>query len=235
MRAAKILVVEDEVDIRELIHFHLFKNKYDVLEASNGPQAFELCKSEQPSLVILDIMIPGFDGLKLCKKLKEDKKTKDIKVIFLSAKGTEDEIVKGLELGADDYVTKPFSPKVLMARVRTVLARGMQSFTEEINGHGICIDESRKKVTIDDPNNLQKKSEVSVTQSEFQLLKLFMSSPGRVFTRAQLVSSLKGENHAVTDRAIDTHLVSLRKKMGEKGQLIETVWGVGYRFKEYEN
>ena len=228
MNKEKVLIVEDESDIRELIHFHLYKNKYEVFEANNGSDAMEICFSQKPDLVLLDIMIPGIDGLEVCKKLKANEITREIKIIFLSAKGSEEDIVKGLELGAEDYVTKPFSPKVLMARVKNILKRQhKKSENESVTFQGISIDDLKKKVVIDE-------SEVELTTSEYYLLKFLMTSPGYVYTRGQIVNKLKGDNHAVTDRSVDTQLVSLRKKMGEKGKLIETVRGIGYRFKEHE-
>ena len=229
MLTEKILIVEDEEDIRELIHFHLYKNKYEVLEAIDGEQALSSATENKPSLIILDIMIPKIDGLEVCKKLKSDSTTKDIKIIFLSAKGEEEDIVKGLELGADDYVSKPFSPKILMARVKAILRRDDEKKIEEnvISVRGIFLDDDKRKVLIND-------KEVVLTMSEYQLLRYLISSPGHVFTRSQIVNNIKGVNHAITDRSVDTQLVSLRKKMGDKGGLIETVWGVGYRFKENE-
>lgn len=224
MAGELILIVEDEVDIRELVHFHLFKEKYVVLEASNGPEAIQLAKTKVPELILLDVMIPGFDGIEVCKKLKSDAATKNIKIIFLSAKGEEEDIIKGLELGADDYVVKPFSPKILMARVKSVLRREQK---KSLSYLGVSLDEDKRKVLIDEQN-------VTLTSSEFEVLKYLISSPGHVFTRGQIVNSIRGHNHAITDRSVDTLLVSLRKKMGEKGKLIETVWGVGYRFKENE-
>jgi two-component system alkaline phosphatase synthesis response regulator PhoP len=227
MSQQKILIVEDEEDIRELIHFHLFKNKYQVCEAANGRDALDLARSTHPDLILLDIMIPLVDGLEVCRLLKVDPKTKNIKIIFLSAKGEEDDIVKGLEIGADDYVTKPFSPKILLARVKTVLGRVSKEQENETSAQGITLDDNKRKVLIDE-------SLVSLTASEYQLLKILISSPGHVYTRSQIVNNIKGHNHAITDRAVDTQIVSLRKKMGVKGKLIETVWGVGYRFKENE-
>jgi two-component system alkaline phosphatase synthesis response regulator PhoP len=227
MDVAKILIVEDEEDIRELIHFHLYKNKYEVIEAANGPDALNMAISAKPDLILLDIMIPGIDGTQVCKKLKENIETKHIKIIFLSAKGEEEDIVKGLELGADDYVTKPFSPKVLIARIKAILRRKDKNTSKDISVQGIVLLEDKKKVLI-------VGVEAPLTATEYQLLKFLISSPGHVYTRGQIVNHIKGHNHAVTDRSVDTQLVSLRKKMGEKGKLIETVWGIGYRFKEDE-
>jgi len=227
MKEGTILIVEDEEDIRELIHFHLYKNKFEVIEAANGPDALAMAEAEKPELIILDIMIPGFDGIQVCQKLKSNSETKDIKIIFLSAKGEEEDIVKGLELGADDYISKPFSPKVLMARVKAVLRRVDKNKVNKISLQGIELDDNKKKVLIDSV-------EVSLTATEFQILFYLITSPGHVYTRSQIVNNIRGLNHAVTDRSIDTQLVSLRKKMGNKGKLIETVWGTGYRFKDHE-
>lgn len=223
----KILIVEDEEDIRELIHFHLYKNKYDVCEATNGHDAINMALSEKPLLIILDIMIPEIDGLSVCRELKENPETKDIKIIFLSAKGEEEDIIKGLELGADDYITKPFSPKILMARIQTVLRRHFEENSNTIATQGIALDDNKRKVMIDN-------QDILLTTTEYQLLKYLISSPGHVYTRGQIVNQIRGLNHAVTDRSVDTHLVSLRKKIGDKGKLIETVWGIGYRFKDNE-
>lgn len=227
MTEQKILIVEDEEDIRDLIHFHLFKNKYKVLEAQNGLDALEIAKSQQPDLILLDIMIPGIDGLEVCRQLKNSPETQEIKVIFITSKGEEEDIVKGLESGAEDYITKPFSPKILTARVKTILKRNQKEISNLINAYGISINDDKRKVLIDEV-------ETSLTETEYQLLKHFITSPGHVFTRSQIVNTIRGQNHAVTDRSVDTQLVSLRKKMGSKGKLIETVWGIGYRFKENE-
>ncbi len=227
MKKQKILIVEDEKDIRELIHFHLSRSDFDVIEAASGDEAVEKAIKLQPDLILLDIMLPVFDGIEACKRVKSDNRCENIKIIFLSAKGEEDDIVTGLELGADDYITKPFSPKVLIARVKSTLRSHIAAEKDLLSSHGIQLDESRKKVVID--NN-----EISLSMTEFQLLKLFMSMPGHVYTRGQIVDKIKGDNHAVTDRSVDTQLVSLRKKMGIHGKLIETVWGVGYRFRENE-
>lgn len=227
MTNEKVLIVEDEEDIRELIHFHLFKNKYSVVEAANGEDALNTAKAEKPALILLDIMIPKVDGLEVCRRLKADPETSGAKIIFISAKGEEEDIVKGLELGADDYISKPFSPKVLMARVKTVLRRQDSEKSDVITFAGITLDNTKRKVLIED-------KEVNLTESEYQVLKYFISSPGHVFTRSQIVNNIRGHNHAVTDRSVDTLLVALRKKMGDKGKLIQTVWGVGYRFKEEE-
>lgn len=227
MAKEKILIVEDEEDIRELIHFHLFKNKYEVLEAAEGNSAFSIAQTEKPDLIILDIMIPGLDGIGVCRKIKEDPSLVDSKIIFLSAKGEEADIIKGLELGADDYITKPFSPKILMARIKAALRRQESEKNRNSDSQGIKILFDKRKVIIND-------EAITLTSTEFDVLSLLINSPGHVYTRSQIVNSIKGHNHAVTDRSVDTQLVSLRKKLGPKGKLIETVWGVGYRFRDNE-
>ncbi|MBD64165.1 MAG: DNA-binding response regulator [Halobacteriovoraceae bacterium] len=223
----KVLIVEDEPDIRELIHFHLFKNRYEVFEASDGEEALQLNLDHKPDLIILDIMIPKKDGLEVCKLIRQDQNFKETRIIFLSAKGEEEDILKGLELGADDYITKPFSPKILIAKIKTVLARGTKKSSDSIEEQGIKIDLNKRKVYLED-------NEINLTVTEFELLKHLISAPGQVFTRSQIVNAIKGQNHAVTDRSVDTQLVSLRKKLQSKGNLIETVWGIGYRFKDDE-
>lgn len=227
MSNPKVLIVEDEKDIRELIHFHLYRNKYNVIESSDGIEAVALAKELRPDLILLDIMIPSQDGLSVCRQIREDQNLNETRIIFLSAKGEEEDIVKGLELGADDYITKPFSPKVLMARINSVLRRSDKNTDDIIEIHGIKIFDTKRKVFNED-------SEVILSNTEYDLLKIFLRAPGHVYTRSQIVDLIKGTNHAVTDRSVDTQLVSLRKKLGEKGKIIETVWGVGYRLKEYE-
>lgn len=228
MGKQKILIVEDENDIRELIMFHLHREGYELYEAADGKEALYQARAKRPDLIILDIMLPVHDGITVCEELKSSTDFANTKVIFLSAKGEEEDIVKGLDVGGDDYVTKPFSPKVLMARVKSVLRRDPSTKKSDIlEMHGISLDESKKRVTLDG-------KEKSFSATELQLLKLFLSKPGHVYTRSQIVDSIRGHNHAVTDRSVDTQLVSLRKKLGIKGKLIETVWGIGYRFKENE-
>ncbi|MGB0453094.1 MAG: response regulator [Bacteriovoracaceae bacterium] len=227
MNTNKILVVEDEEDIRELIHFNLFKEKFEVVTCADGEEALNLAKSQKPDLILLDLMLPKLDGVNVCKLLKEDNNTKTIPVIMLTAKGGEDDIIKGLESGADDYITKPFSPKILVARIKTVLRRtsDKDSSEQSIEKFGIKIDPSKRKVMIDDV-------ELNLTYTEFQILYLLANKAGQVFTRSQIVDSVRGTNHAITDRSVDVQIVGLRKKLAGKDALIETVRGVGYRFKE---
>ena len=224
----KILIAEDEEDIRELIHFNLFKEKFTVETASNGAEALLKAKEIRPDIMLLDIMMPEVDGLEVCRMIRADQNFDNTGIVMLTAKGDEDDIVKGLELGADDYIIKPFSPKVVIARVKAVLRRRVaeQTNTEEvIEIYGIKIDSTKRRVFIDE-------IEVSLTFTEFQILSLLSMKSGWVFTRSQIVDTIRGDNHAVTDRSVDVQIVGLRKKLGSKGDLIETVRGVGYRFKE---
>jgi len=224
----KILIVEDEKDIAELIHFNLFKANYGVFIASDGEQALKMANEQLPDLVLLDLMIPHISGLEVCKFLKENPATCEIPVIMITAKGEEEDIIKGLEVGADDYITKPFSPKVLLARVNAVFRRSKRDrFDVEkvIHTNGVVIDPIRRKV-------VSQGSELDLTFSEFQIFHLLAQKPGWVFTRSQIVDLIRGKNHAITDRSVDVQIVGLRKKLGELGPLIETVRGVGYRFQE---
>ncbi|MFT6071047.1 MAG: two-component system phosphate regulon response regulator PhoB [Bacteriovoracaceae bacterium] len=224
----KILIAEDEEDIRELIHFNLFKEKFIVETAANGAEALEKAKAIKPDLMLLDIMMPEMDGLEVCRNIRSDKSFDNTGIVMLTAKGDEEDIIKGLELGADDYIIKPFSPKVVIARVKAVLRRRKVEPPKEeevFEIYGIKIDSTKRRVFLDEV-------EVSLTFTEFQILSLLSMKAGWVFTRSQIVDTIRGDNHAVTDRSVDVQIVGLRKKLGIKGDLIETVRGVGYRFKE---
>jgi two-component system phosphate regulon response regulator PhoB len=227
MANEKILIVDDEEDVLELVRYNLDKNGYKVETAATGEQAIAKARAKLPDLIILDLMLPGIDGLDVCKKLKDDTKTQNIPVIMLTAKGEETDVVTGLELGADDYVTKPFSPKVLVARIRRVLQRPIARNLEKasVKIHEMTIDPSRREVLV-------KNKPVELTFTEFNILYTLAKRPGMVFTRYQIVDSIHGEDYLVTDRAIDVQIVSLRKKLGIYEKYIETVRGVGYRFKD---
>jgi two-component system, OmpR family, alkaline phosphatase synthesis response regulator PhoP len=230
MAQKSALVVEDEVDIAELVRYNLELKGYSVKLAHTGEDGLLRAKELLPNIVILDIMLPGRNGLEVCKALKAETATQNLPIIMVSARGEEGDIVKGLELGADDYVTKPFSPKVLLARVEAVLRRKQ---TEEPPADGVVkrgplkIDPGRVEVTIGS-------DAVDLTQSEFRILHFLAQRPGWVYTRGQIVQAIHGENYSVTDRTIDFQMVGLRKKLREQGELIETVRGVGYRFKDVE-
>jgi two-component system alkaline phosphatase synthesis response regulator PhoP len=223
-----ILVVDDEEDILELVRYNLQREGYRVLGSKSGEEALDLARSEQPDLIVLDLMLPGMDGLEVTKALKSGDQTKDIPIVMLTAKGEEPDIVAGLELGADDYVTKPFSPRILAARVRAVLRRKLKELPEDASVFRIqelVIHPGRHEV-------LSKGKTVQLTFTEFGILHYLAKRPGWVFTRSQIVDAVKGDDYPVTDRSVDVQIVGLRKKLGSAGKYIETVRGVGYRFKE---
>jgi two-component system alkaline phosphatase synthesis response regulator PhoP len=227
MTKPNILVVDDEEDIRELVRLNLAREGYGVLTCETGEQALQIARSKLPNLIILDLMLPGIDGLEVCRKLKSDTKTSNIPILMLTAKGEESDIVAGLELGADDYVTKPFSGKVLVARVRRILRRMAEESDDKaaIKIEDLTIEPARRRVTIKD-------KKIELTFTEFNILHLLARRPGLVFTRYKIVDALHGDDYLVTDRAVDVQIVSLRKKLGPYSKYIETVRGVGYRFKD---
>jgi len=227
MRKETILVVDDEEDILELVRFHLSREGFSVVSAETGEEAWRKVKENPVDLMVIDLMLPGMDGLELTRRLKNDAQTRAIPVVMLSAKGEEADIVTGLELGADDYITKPFSPRVLLARVRAVFRRRAAPplDSDVIRIHGLTIDRGRRTLTIEE-------QWIDLTFTEFQVLAFLAGRPGWVFTRSQIVDAVRGDDYPVTDRSVDVQIVGLRKKLGELGQLIETVRGVGYRFKE---
>ncbi len=227
MAKEKILVVDDEEDILELLKFKLSREGYQVTCAASGEEALSCVRLETPHLIVLDLMLPGIDGIEVTRELKNDPDTKDIPIVMLTAKGEEADIVTGLELGADDYITKPFSPRILLARVRAVLRRKgqeSQDKTSVIQTHNLLIHPGRHEVRVNgDP--------VELTFTEFGILHYLARRPGWVFTRSQIVDEVRGEDYYVTDRSVDVQIVGLRRKLGPAGKYIETVRGVGYRFK----
>jgi len=224
-----ILVVEDEEDILELVRYNLSREGYHVICVTSGEEALIKKGSEALDLIVLDLMLPGIDGLEVTKILKNDSKTQDIPIVMLTAKGTEADIVTGLELGADDYITKPFSPRVLIARIRAILRRKTTKASMDdasvIQIHELKIHPGRRDVSINGES-------VELTYTEFQVLYYLARRPGWVFTRSQIVDAVRGDDYPVTDRSVDVQIVGLRKKLGFAGRYIETVRGVGYRFKE---
>jgi two-component system phosphate regulon response regulator PhoB len=228
MAKEKILVVDDEKDILELVQFNLSREGYEVSCAASGEKALEFIQSQAPDLIVLDLMLPGIDGLEVTRSLKSEPRLKHIPIVMLTAKGEEADVVTGLELGADDYVTKPFSPRILAARVRAVLRRGAKEAPDEgdvLRIHDLVIHPGRREVLIDG-------EPVQLTYTEFGILTFLAKRPGWVFTRGQIVDAVRGEDYFVTDRSVDVQIVGLRKKLGSAGKYIETVRGVGYRFKE---
>jgi len=227
MQDKQILVVEDEEDILELVSFNLKKEGYKVKGVTSGEEALQEVRREVPNLIILDLMLPGVNGFDVCKSLRNDYRTKTIPVIMLTAKSEEADIVIGLELGADDYLTKPFSPRELIARVRAILRRSEARVSEHealLKVHDIEINVKRHEVLISGKS-------INLTSTEFRILILLADRPGWVFTRDQIVGAVHEQEYAVTDRSVDVMIVGLRRKLGTSGQFIETVRGVGYRLK----
>ena len=228
MARERILVVDDEEDIAELVAYNLERNGYRVTCVASGEVALKSARANLPDLVILDLMLPGIDGLEVCRTLRRDTKTAHIPVVMLTAKGEEADVVSGLELGADDYVTKPFSPRILLARVRAVLRKsspGPDTDVETLSIHDVVINPGRREVSV-------RGKSVDLTNTEFRLLHLLARRPGWVFTRNQIIDAVRGDGYPATDRSVDVQVVGLRKKLGPCGQHVETVRGVGYRFKE---
>lgn len=230
MAKEKIFVVDDEQDILELVEFILYKENYRVSCFDSGESILKAVKQDRPDLVLLDLMLPGVDGFDVCKIIKNDDNLKDVPVIMLTAKGEEADVVSGLEIGADDYIVKPFSSRVLTARVKAMLRRNSKTPTNEddiININDIVIHPGRHEVTING-------KPIDLTYSEFRLLQLLAQKPGWVYSRYQIVDALRGSDYPVTERAIDVQIVGLRKKLGRQGKYIETVRGVGYRYRDDE-
>lgn len=228
MARETILIVEDERDIAEMIEYNLQKEGYETVCVSSGEDAVSAAKKKSPDLVILDIMLPGIDGFETCKKLKNTEITSNIPIIMLTAKSREADKVAGLEIGADDYMTKPFSPRELTARIKAVLRRGEPALLNKKIEKGILsIDSIKHKVLV-------KGKEAVLTHTEFKLLEFMAKRPGIVLSRDKLLDGVFGYDSAVYDRTIDTHIKSLRKKLGKARDYIETVRGTGYRFTETE-
>ena len=228
MSRQSVLVVEDEEDIMEVIRFNLEKEGYEVHQALSGEKALQVIENNLPSLVLLDLMLPGINGLDLCRIFKQNDRTKAIPVIMLTAKSEDADIVAGLEMGAEDYITKPFSPRVLVARVRTILRRresGVKDDSSVIQVEGMQIHPGRHEVRMGE-------NVVDLTPSEFRILHYLARRPGWVYSRDQIIDAIRGYGYVVTDRAIDVQVVGLRKKLGDYGKFIETVRGIGYRFRD---
>jgi len=231
MASKNILVIEDEEDIRELVRYNLEREKFKISEAESGEKGLKKAEKDKPDLILLDLMLPGKDGMQICRELKQSDQTRNIPVVMMTARGEESDIVAGLELGAEDYVVKPFSPKVLVARVKAVLRRNTQtpllSGEDVLKIYDLCIHPGRHEVTV-------KEKPVDLTASEFAVLHFLARRPGWVFTRYQIVDAVHGEDYPVTERSVDVQIVGLRKKLGHAGEYIETVRGIGYRFRDME-
>ena len=226
MAKGKILIVEDDRDIVEMVEYNLREEGYTTVSALNGEDGVKLAGSEQPDLIILDIMLPVIDGFEVCRTLKSGSKTSQIPIIILSAKSQETDKVVGLELGADDYVTKPFSPRELIARIRAIMRRGAERKLNDILEKGdLIIDSAKYKVMVGC-------EEISLTTTEFKLLDYMARRPGVVLSRYQILDAVSGDDTVVCDRTVDAHVKSLRRKLGTARDCIETVRGAGYRFRE---
>jgi two-component system alkaline phosphatase synthesis response regulator PhoP len=228
MPAIKITIIEDEEDIQHLLTYNLEKEGYRVTGFESGEDGLASLMADPPDLVLLDLMLPGMDGMEVCRRFKQNSSTRDIPVIIISAKGEESDIIAGLELGADDYLSKPFSPKILLARIRAVLRRKAEALPD--NSTAIQIDD----LSLDPKKFTATISGVSLelTAGDFRLLHYLARHRGWVFTRYQIVDAIRGEGYVVTERAIDVQVAGLRKKLGDFGHYIQTVRGVGYRFKD---
>lgn len=228
MLKQKILVVDDEEDILELVRYNLSKEGYRIACVTSGEQALKEAKEGSPDLILLDLMLPGLDGLDVCRRLKGDRVTNAIPIIMLTAKGEDADIVTGLELGAEDYITKPFSPRVLLARLKACLRRKGQGGGDEtsvLKVGDLTINPARHEVWVKD-----KPAALSAT--EFAILYFLASRSGWVFSRDQIIRAVKGDNYPVTERSVDVQVAGLRKKLGTAGHCVETIRGVGYRLKE---
>jgi two-component system phosphate regulon response regulator PhoB len=226
MGRSKIVVIEDEPDIVEVMCYNLQREGYQVSSTTRGDEGLELVRNQSPALVILDLMLPGMDGLTVCQQIKSDPLTRATPIIIVSAKGEESDVVIGLGLGADDYIAKPFSPREMLARVKAVLRRGPlqeEQQKDRIVAKDLVIDPGRHEVRA--AGEL-----VKLTATEFKLLHQLASQPGRAYTREQLLNRVVGEGVVVVDRNIDVHIRSVRKKLGDLGEMIQTIRGVGYRF-----
>jgi len=222
-----ILVIDDEPELVKLLDYNLTKAGYLVLSAKDGENGLAAARKHSPDAIILDVMMPGLDGWEVCKRMRTDPSTSAIPILMLTAKAEEGDRVLGLELGADDYVTKPFGVRELLARVKALLRRSeiATASPEVVKSGKIVIDSSRRTVTVSG-------KPVALTATEFNLLKSLAEKEGRVISREDLLSLARGDDVAVMDRTVDVHVAALRKKLGKQGEMIETVRGVGYRMKE---
>jgi DNA-binding response OmpR family regulator len=229
MSRETILVIEDDSDIVEIIEYNFTKAGFHLLAASNGEKGLEMAIGRRPALIILDLMLPGMDGIEVCRRLRARPDTRNIPVVMLTARGEESDVVLGLGVGADDYVTKPFSPSELLARITAVLRRG--DLKEEdpggsrIERGGVVIDPARFEVKVGGKL-------ISLTLTEFKILSILAANPGRVYTRQVLLDKVQGGEAFVDDRNIDVHVRAIRRKLGKHADLVATVRGVGYKFKD---
>jgi two-component system alkaline phosphatase synthesis response regulator PhoP len=232
LKKKTVLIVEDDEDIQQLVGYNLIKAGFLVEYGDSGEQALEKINNQIPDLLLLDLMLPGMDGKELCRIIRTDSQLTDLPIIMLTAKGEESDIITGLDLGADDYIAKPFSPKILISRIKAVLRRKAKDAAplsadagEVIKIYDLVIDPGRYEVKI-------AGKPVSLTPTEFGILQLLAKKAGWVFSRQQIIDAVRGYDYLVTLRTIDVQMFSLRKKLGETGRKIETVRGIGYRFND---
>jgi two-component system, OmpR family, alkaline phosphatase synthesis response regulator PhoP len=227
MNKPTILIIDDEKDLNELVRYNLEKDHFDVICATEGRSGLQIATRHRPDLILLDLMMPGMDGLEVCRQLRADDRTRRIPVIMLTARATEADRVVGLEMGADDYVIKPFSPRELVARVKAVLRRTSQQEqpAEMIRVGAIVVDVNRHEVTSDG-------RPVQLTATEFRILHYLAGRPGRVTSREEIIDAALGQDTAVFDRTVDVHITSIRRKLGRRADHIETIRGFGYKFRD---
>lgn len=226
MPKTTILIIEDDLSLAEVVGYNLRREGYEVLTARDGEDGIRQAKLKLPALVLLDLMLPVIDGHEVCRRLRADSAMKNTRILMLTAKSEESDQLVGFSLGADDYVTKPFSVKVLMERVKVLCRRDADGHPDElVNCRNVSIDPTRYRVTVDE-------TPIHLTRSEFRLLESLMRQPGRVFSRSELIDAALGEDTLVLERTIDVHVRALRKKLGESADLVETVRGVGYKFRD---
>ena len=229
---AQVLIVEDEPEIAELIEFHAERAGMRARKVHSGRIAIDVIKREKPDLIVLDLMLPDLDGLEVCRKLKQGEDTRSIPIVMVSAKGEESDVVAGIELGADDYVTKPFSPRVLMARLRNVLRRAGVANDPPPTTDRMILLEGKLVVDLDRHEVAVAGKKIELTLTEFGILHYLASRPGFVRTRDQIIGSVHGKNTVLSSRTVDVHITALRRKLGALADCVETVRGVGYRFSE---
>ncbi len=230
MSKKRILVIEDDRSLSEVLAYNLRQEKYDAVVALDGMDGLRQAQLKTPDLIILDLMLPQMDGLEVCRRLRSDPVTSNVLILMLTAKSEETDQVVGFTLGADDYVPKPFSVKILLERIKALLRRRESNgeASDTIVSQGVMIDRRRHRVMIDD-------IPISLTRSEFELLEALVRQPGRVFSRAELIDAALGDDALVLERTIDVHIRALRQKLDKHSELIETVRGVGYRFRDPDN
>ena len=226
MKKGTVLVIDDEKDLIELVTYNLGKEGYDVIAADDGHSGLEVARKHRPDLVVLDLMMPGLDGLQVCQRLRSDSRTGNVPIIMLTAKATEADRVVGLEFGADDYITKPFSPREVVARVKAVLRRSTPRPEDRqlIRCGDLTIDVSGHEVAF-------RGERIALTATEFRILEFLANRPGRVFSRDEIIDAALGNETAVFDRTVDVHITAIRRKLGPGGDQLETVRGFGYKFR----